>query len=229
MSKQLEDKDNSKSIFSAIKRSQFGRTYTESVSLVKKQNIIILCLALSQLITIYLLTGQKVTQIVHPPSFTESISMKGNQVSESYQTGWALYVAELIGNLNEDRLGLIIQIVKKMIPAQSWDDVESGLYESLARLESRRIEERFFATDATIDPNTKIVWVFGEKEVTELRTGLKETLKWTYEIKIGAHLGSPKILHLSQYEGAPKNPRRRAAEIDKLHKADAENEEIKNQ
>lgn len=172
------------------------------------QNKLLMGIIVAQIVIIFLLVQEvgdkKITQIVTPPTFTEEISMRGNQVSESYQTGWALYVAELIGNVTPARMDLTVKIIRKMIPQANWKSAKEQMTAQLTRLHTRKIEERFVATDVSIDPVTKLIWVFGEKETTSIRTGQTHTVKWTFEVKIGAHLGAPKILHLRQYEGAPK-------------------------
>ncbi len=172
------------------------------------------CLALS--ISNVMLVGEVnerlITQIVTPPNFVEEISMRGSQVSESYQTSWAVFVAEKIGNISPSRMDLTTQIIRKMIPEQAWELVNKEMRQQLSRLQIRKIEEKFAATDVTFDPKTQIVWVTGEKETTSIRTGKTSSELWTFEVKIAAVNGFPKILHLKQYAGSP-NARSRSKEI----------------
>lgn len=171
-----------------------------------------LALSLSNMMLISEVNKRLITQIVTPPNFVEEISMRGNQVSESYQTAWSVFVAEKIGNISASRMELTTQIIRKMIPEQAWDIVNKEMKQQLNRLQIRKIEEKFGATDVSFDPKTKIVWVTGEKETTSIRTGKTSSELWTFEIKIVAQNGFPKIVHLQQYAGSP-NTRTRSKDI----------------
>ncbi|NVP00853.1 hypothetical protein HWA77_11585 [Photobacterium damselae subsp. damselae] len=48
------------------------------------------------------------------------------------------------------------------------------------------------------------MWVYGDKKTVSTRTGASTTQKWTYEVRISASNGMPKIDHFSQYAGAPE-------------------------
>lgn len=160
--------------------------------------------ALAILWCISIISNKEPKFVVTPPLFTQELSIQGDLVSESYQTSWAVFIAEQIGNITPSRMDLTVKILSKMIPQSEWKSAKEQMNAQLSRLRARKIEERFVATDVSIDPITKIVWVFGEKETVSIRTGQSATIKWTFELKIGSHLGSPKILHLAQYEGAPR-------------------------
>lgn len=171
-----------------------------------------LALSLANVMLVSEVSKRLITQIVTPPNFVEEISMRGNQVSESYQTSWGVFVAEKIGNISPSRMELTTQVIRKMIPEQAWEVVQKEMKQQLARLNIRKIEEKFGATDVSFDPKTKVVWVTGEKETTSIRTGKTTSELWTFEVKIVAENGFPKIVHLQQYAGSP-NTRTRSKKI----------------
>lgn len=172
----------------------------------------VLTLSLANFMLVSEVNKRLITQIVTPPNFVEEISMRGTQVSESYQTAWGVFVAEKIGNISPSRMDLTTKVIRKMIPEQAWDVVQREMKQQLSRLNIRKIEEKFGATDVSFDPKTKIVWVTGEKETTSIRTGKTSSELWTFEVKIVAENGFPKIVHLQQYGGSP-NTRTRSKQI----------------
>ncbi|AIW22720.1 hypothetical protein F0267_01135 [Vibrio coralliilyticus] len=201
-----------KKIFS---QSKVLKTYNKTISMGGHMGIAVVVMAVANIWLVSLVAKKEVTSIVTPPTFTEQISMRGNQVSESYQSMWAMFVAEMIGNISPSRMDIVLQTMQRMIPAKNWDEVKEQMTAQLARLKIRKVEEKFSVKDVTIDPVTKVVWVTGEKETTSIRTGRSVSEMWTFEVRIDSNgVGSPVITHLKQYAGAPQK-KRRAKELQK--------------
>lgn len=206
--------------FPAIRNKIFSqskvlKTYNKTISMGSNMGIAVVIMAVANIWLISLVAKKEVTTIVSPPTFTEQISMRGNQVSESYQSMWAIFVAEMIGNISPSRMNVVLQTMQRMIPAKNWDEVKEQMTAQLARLKIRKVEEKFSVKDVAIDPVTKVVWVTGEKETTSIRTGRSVSEMWTFEVRIDTNgVGSPVITHLKQYSGAPQK-KRRAKELQK--------------
>lgn len=201
-----------KKIFS---QSKVLKNYNKTISMGGHMGIAVVVMAVANIWLVSLVAKKEVTSIVTPPTFTEQISMRGNQVSESYQSMWAMFVAEMIGNISPSRMDIVLQTMQRMIPAKNWDEVKEQMTAQLARLKIRKVEEKFSVKDVTIDPATKVVWVTGEKETTSIRTGRSVSEMWTFEVRIDTNgVGSPVITHLKQYAGAPQK-KRRAKELQK--------------
>lgn len=201
-----------KKIFS---QSKVLKNYNKTISMGGHMGIAVVVMAVANIWLVSLVAKKEVTSIVTPPTFTEQISMRGNQVSESYQSMWAMFVAEMIGNISPSRMDIVLQTMQRMIPAKNWDEVKEQMTAQLARLKIRKVEEKFSVKDVAIDPVTKVVWVTGEKETTSIRTGRSVSEMWTFEVRIDSNgVGSPVITHLKQYAGAPQK-KRRAKELQK--------------
>lgn len=206
--------------FKALRNKVFSQSkvlknYNKTISMGGHMGIAVVIMAVANIWLISLVAKKEVTAIVTPPTFTEQISMRGNQVSESYQSMWAMFVAEMIGNISPSRMDIVLQTMQRMIPAKNWGEVKEQMTAQLARLKIRKIEEKFSVKDVSIDPVTKVVWVTGEKETTSIRTGRSVSEMWTFEVRIDTNgVGSPVITHLKQYAGAPQK-KRRAKELQK--------------
>ena len=206
--------------FPAIRNKIFSqskvlKTYNKTISMGSNMGIAVVIMAVANIWLISLVAKKEVTTIVSPPTFTEQITMRGNQVSESYQSMWAIFVAEMIGNISPSRMNVVLQTMQRMIPAKNWDEVKEQMTAQLARLKIRKVEEKFSVKVVAIDPVTKVVWDTGEKETTSIRTGRSVSEMWTFEVRIDTNgVGSPVITHLKQYSGAPQK-KRRAKELQK--------------
>lgn len=192
-----------------IEQSQYLKSYRNSINLSIILGVAVAGLTFSNIYLLNLLAGKEVKYIVTPPVFTQEISMRGDQVSESYMTMWADFTAHLIGNISPSRMDIVFKTLQKMIPAKHWEEVREQMNSQLARLKIRKVEEKFSIKDVSIDPTTKVVWVTGEKETTAIRTGRTVSEMWTFEVRIEANgVGAPIITHLKQYAGAPQKKRR---------------------
>ena len=200
--------------FTSIRKNIFSnskvlKNYNKTISMGGHMGIAVVIMAVANIWLVSLVAKKEVTAIVTPPTFTEEISMRGRQVSESYQSMWAMFVAEMIGNISPSRMDIVLQTMQRMIPAMNWGEVKEQMTSQLARLKIRKIEEKFSVKDVSIDPITKVVWVTGEKETTSIRTGRSVSEMWTFEVRIDTNgVGSPVITHLKQYSGAPQKKRR---------------------
>lgn len=206
--------------FSSLRSKVFAQSkvltnYNKTISMGGYMGVAVVIMAATNIWLVSMLAKKEVTTIVTPPSFTQQISMRGEQVSESYQSMWSMFVAEMIGNISPSRMEIVLQTMQRMIPISDWVEVKEQMTSQLARLKIRKIEEKFSVKDVSIDPITKVVWVTGDKETTSIRTGRSVSEMWTFEVRIDANsVGSPVIKHLKQYAGAPQK-KRRAKELQK--------------
>lgn len=195
-----------------LNKAPLLKTYNGALSISGKLSVVCIIQSVALFVLITHVAERPITQIVTPPTFTEEISMKGDLVSESYQTAWAMFVSDQIGNINAERADFTKGVIRKMIPARFWREVDTLMTQQLHRLKLKKIEERFVSTAVSYDPRSSLIWVTGEKETTKVRSGKKVSELWTFELKIGAKNGAPQILHLKQYAGKP-SPRRRSSDV----------------
>ncbi|KJG37627.1 hypothetical protein UA32_11700 [Photobacterium angustum] len=198
-----------------LKQLPILRTYNGAIGMSAKLGVVAIIQSIALFVLILHVANRPITQIVTPPTFTQEISMQGDLVSESYQTAWAMFIADQIGNINAQRADFTKRVIRKMIPARYWREVDTLMTQQLHRLKLKKIEERFVSTAVSYDPRSSLVWVTGEKETTKVRTGKKVSELWTFELKIGAKNGAPQILHLKQYAGKPSARKRTNAVLEK--------------
>lgn len=189
-----------------------------------------LALVIAVLVLSFAVLRKDETVVVVPPTFTEQITMVGNKASEAYKTGWALFAANMVGNISQRNMGFVVDTIGKMFKAQERDDFEALLKAQVQALQARSVRENFTALDLIYNSQVDTAWVYGDKKTISVRSGASTTQKWTYEIRIEARNGQPKIIHFDQYAGAPdthnrvQSLKKKQAEVKKQAKQ-AENEE----
>ncbi|HBC3404925.1 TPA: hypothetical protein KDY05_002201 [Vibrio parahaemolyticus] len=195
-----------------FKNSNALRSWSSSVALSRFLVQSNLALAIAVVALAYAALSKDETVIVVPPTFTEEITMAGNNASESYKTGWGLFAANMAGNISDRNASFVVDTLRKMFLARDADDYERQLLSQVEALKVRGVRENFTPLDLIYNSQVDTVWVYGDKKTTSTRSGATTTQKWTYEIKIAARNGQPKITHFSQYAGAP-NTRKRVVEL----------------
>lgn len=155
------------------------------------------------LILALLVFNQEAVVVVVPPTFTEEFTIIGDQVSESYKTSFAMYAANLAGNINPNNSDFIVKNLSLMFPLRYARDYEKQLRAQVEALKIRGVEEQFISLDLIYNNTVDTVWVYGEKRTTSIKSGAETVQKWTFEIRITASNGYPKIMHFEQYPGAP--------------------------
>ncbi len=186
-----------------------------------------LALAIAVLGLTYAVLSKEETVVVVPPTFTEEITFVGNQASEAYKTGWGLFAANLAGNISERNSQFVADTLRKMFKAKDAGDFERQLMAQVEALKVRGVRENFTPLDLIYNSEVDTVWVYGDKKTVSVRSGASTTQKWTYEVRIVASTGMPKIIHFTQYEGAPNTRKRvtqmREVKAEEKKKANQEN------
>ena len=201
------------------------RSWSHSVALARFLAQSNLALAIAVVALAYSVLSKDETVVVLPPTFTEEITIVGNQASEAYKTGWGLFAANMAGNISERNSSFVVDTLRKMFRAKDADDYERQLLSQVEALKVRGVRENFTPLDLIYNSEVDTVWVYGDKRTVCTRSGASTTQKWTYEIRIIAVAGHPKITHFSQYAGAP-NTRKRVVKMREI-KAEEKAQEMK--
>lgn len=185
-----------------------------------------LVLAIAVLFLSYSVLTKNETVVVVPPTFTEEITMVGNKASESFKTGWALFTANMAGNISGKNSKFVVDTLRKMFYAKDAEDYEKQLLAQVEALKVRGVRENFTPLDLIYNSEVDTTWIYGDKKTVSTRSGAATTQKWTYEIRIAASTGHPKIVHFTQYAGAPNTRKRvdglRAVQAEQKKQTEAE-------
>ena len=197
------------------------RSWSHSISLARVLGQSNLVLAIAVVVLVYVALTKEETVVIVPPTFTEEITFVGNQASEAYKTGWGLFAANMAGNISDRNSAFVVDTLRKMFSVQDADDYERQLLSQVEALKVRGVRENFTPLDLIYNSEVDTVWVYGDKKTVSTRSGASTIQKWTYQIRIIASSGMPKITHFSQYPGAP-NTRKQVEKIQKQKALDKE-------
>lgn len=131
------------------------------------------------------------------------LSVQGDKANQNYQQAWAYSVSTMIGNINPQNIDFVKKIMMKVLSPQLQVQIEPMLDRQAEMIKMRDIRQVFIADDLMHEPETDLITVWGQK-ITFIGGEPKADTKWSYEFKVVARNGRPKITHIDQYPGTPR-------------------------
>jgi conjugal transfer pilus assembly protein TraE len=160
-----------------------------------------LALSIAVVVLIIMLAMKSEIAVVTPSNFSEPITMEAGKIAnKEFKIQWAISIATLLGNVNKKNYQFVIDRITNLIPPElNPAKAEASILAMLEENELRGVRQEFTLTDAAYSTAVDYVWIFGEKKTTSIRSGATDSSPWTFELRIGARNGSPKILDIQQY------------------------------
>ena len=141
--------------------------------------------------------------VIPEQNYFGELTIQGDKANQNYQQAWAYSVSTLIGNINSQNIDFVKKIMMKMLSPQLQVEIEPMLDKQAEMIKMRDIRQVFIADDLIHEPETDLITIWGQK-ITFIGGEPKADTKWSYEFKITARNGRPKITHLDQYPGTPR-------------------------
>ncbi|MGR5287086.1 TraE/TraK family type IV conjugative transfer system protein [Vibrio maritimus] len=189
-------------------------TWTAAINQAKKLTTMLMISVLANLVLVFSLVSKQPIMTVTPPNFAEAFTLVGAKADEAWKRMWAVAIAELLGNANERSLDTVLDAFKPMLRGDDYEVMASQLEAHVKALSIRNQYQEFDVVDSYFDEKYDRVIIYGQRSIKSKRVSDDERLnsrpiRWTYEISIQNAFGTPKLMHISQYEGAPKIDRAR--------------------
>lgn len=158
----------------------------------------------------------KDTEVVVTPehNFFGELSVQGDKVNQNYQQAWAYSVSTLIGNINPQNVDFVKKTMMKILSPNLQMQLEPELDKQSEMIKMRNIRQIFIADDLMHEPETDLITVWGQK-VTFIDGQPKADTKWSYEFKIKANNGRPRVTYINQYPGTPRKRKEAMAKREK--------------
>lgn len=187
-----------------MKKTGLSKSWSEAIA---SRNISIasnLLLALSVLI----LVGMLFFKAPHTIALTETsvfgdMEVIGDKANQNYQQSWAFSVANLLGNIDQSNIKFVKTAVMNVLSPKLKVEMEPLLERQVELIKARGVKQMFMVDDLIHEPETDLIAVWGKK-LTYVDNKLRDTERWTYEMKIIAKNGKPRVVYLNQYSGTPR-------------------------
>jgi len=165
--------------------------------------LIILLLVAVNLVTATLAIQRETVVILQPPDLNETAQVGRRQADAAYKSAWALFFAQLLGNVSPGNDDLILNALGPLLSPALYQAVRATLADELRVLRDERLTTSFAARQVEYDPHADRVSVYGRLETTG-PTQAKNTSDRTYEFQIGIINYRPQLQDLAVYSGRPR-------------------------
>ena len=183
--------------------SLVGKSYRDFEQSKKFNRTVISALAIACAVLTVMVATKDTEIVVLPPSYDSELRVHGNQANEQYMLRHAMGVASLVGNVNERNIDFVVNTVDKMLSPYLQSNLGEGLRNEAQILKIRKASQTFVIEDMMYEPKNNLVWVWGTKTL-KVHTGTEHKERFTYEFRIEANNGVPRITHYDAYAGIPK-------------------------
>lgn len=175
------------------------------------------------LVLLIILSGMVFTKdtivVIQPETLTDESWASKSEGSKSYIEGWALFFAQLSGNVTPDTIGFIEQKIKPYLAPAAYQDTINAINVQAQQFIEDRVTMRFEPRFVEYEQTTGKVFVYGFSFVRGATSEeLRNEITYEYEISIAKYL--PVVHYIQVYSGKPRNERvlsqmeRKAASIE---------------
>jgi conjugal transfer pilus assembly protein TraE len=163
----------------------------------------VLGLIATNLVTAVVLFRAERTVVLVPPVLDGQVSVARASASQEVKEAWALYVAELLGNVSPTGAQFLQQALDPLLAPALRRPVLEVMAAQIAEIERERVAMRFEPRAVSYDPATDKVFVAGI-QTTRGPGGKPEAHTRTYELVVGFANYRPVIRHLDVYPAEPR-------------------------
>ena len=143
------------------------------------------------------------TVIIQPYGMQTKAYVSEKNASHSYKESWALFLAELLGNISPGNLDFVKESIIPLLPSNLYQTTVTNLNAQVQMMKKNRVTTSFAPTEYTYEKSTDKVFVYGFYTITSPSVKPKRE-KRTYEFKISIDNYLPQILSMDTYEGEPR-------------------------
>lgn len=143
------------------------------------------------------------TIVLVPPTLDERVIVSSNEASEGYKTAWAVYVAQMMGNITPGNAAFIAQHMDAMFAPEAYRGLRTEMTEQLEVIERDRITVEFEPHEVYYEGRTDKVFVNGYFQSSGAG-GAGQALTRTFEMRIEMRFGRPWVTHFVAYQEPPR-------------------------
>jgi conjugal transfer pilus assembly protein TraE len=182
---------------------EFLRTWRGTTLENRISRIVLVLLATAVLLLTMQVNRIERTVVLVPPALSGPVDLARNSASREAQEAWALYVAELLGNVTPSTGDFLMQTLEPLLANNLRRQVMEVIADQLEEIRRERVSMRFEPREVSYDEATRTVRVTGE-HITE-GPGAKPVRQLrTFELRVDYDNYRPLVTHLDAYNGEKK-------------------------
>ena len=182
----------------------FSQSYRGTVSENKFLRGMVIALIAIDLFAIIGWLNKSTVIDMQPPTLTERAWVDESSASDEFVDGWALYIADRLGNVTPSSSKVIRKSIEPLLDTDIYQDVVNKIEAQVLQIRQDRVTLKFNAKDVLRDrSNPRKFYVTGRSYMTG-PNGKPEPKNVTYEIDVRIKNYKPVLTFVDTYEGPPR-------------------------
>ncbi len=184
-------------------RANFLNTWQGLTLETRLSRVFIALLLVSNLLLIITLGHVDRTVVMVPPVLNQSVTQARASASQEVAEAWALYVAELLGNVAPSNATFLRQALEPLLAATLRGEALRVLDGQVAEIRREQVNIAFQPREISRDPATGAIFITGT-HVTSGPAAKPVTTTRTYVVQVEFKNYRPVITRLESYPGEPR-------------------------
>jgi conjugal transfer pilus assembly protein TraE len=160
-------------------------------------------LLLTNLLTLAALLRADRTVVLVPPILDGEVNVARDRASREVKEAWAVYVAELLGNVGARSADFIQQALEPLLDPALRPAVMDVIGEQVEAIKRERVSMHFSPSGLSYDPATDTHFITGQQ--VSVGPGAQPVRhQRTFEVRVAFRHYRPVITHLTVYPGTPR-------------------------
>jgi len=170
--------------------------------------IAVALLLLTNLLTLISLVRADRTVVLVPPILEGQVNVARDSASREVKEAWAVYVAELLGNVGAGSADFIQRALQPLLAPELRREVLAVIGEQVDAIKRERVSMHFSPNALSFDAASDTFYVTG-MQVSAGPAAQPVRHQRTFEVRVGFRHYRPVISHLDVYPGSPRDPKER--------------------
>ncbi|MBC2384555.1 MULTISPECIES: TraE/TraK family type IV conjugative transfer system protein [Pseudomonas] len=180
------------------------KTYRQLVDESKFHRVIIAALLATNFVSVVGWLNKSTVIDMQPPGLAERAWVDESRASDAYVEGWALYIADRLGNVKPKSASMIRNSLEPLLSADIYQDVINKIESQVQQIRQDRVVLAFEPKEVLRDKNkTNKFYVVG-RSVMSGPTGKPVRDNKTYELDLRVKNYKPVLYFIDVYSGAPR-------------------------
>lgn len=193
---------------------QYQRSLRDALHNNATKNVIIAVLLLTNFLSVWGWFSSTETIVLVPPTLDDRVVVSADAASDGYKTAWALYVAQLLGNITPGNADFVGEQISGLFAPAAYRDMSDAFLEQIMAISEDRITVEFEPREVIFEGASEKVFVHGAFRAAG-PGGAPDEFARTFEMRVDIRFGRPWITHFAAYEDLPRT-------IEALERAQAE-------
>lgn len=167
------------------------------------RNAVVGLLVINACLGFALISKDTVVTLV-PPTLAEQAWLDSESAAEQYTESWALYIANLVGNVTPASAGMIRKSLEPLLDETIYQDVINAIEAQVSKIRQDRVVLKFEAKEVLREKDNPNKFFVTGRSIMTGPTGRPERQNVTYEVELEIQNYKPVIMNLATYGGGPK-------------------------